>query len=607
MNFVSINKRWSKKPLVVSVVFCFLLPLIIPTNSFSEQSDSRAIYVKSFKIRGNKIIDADTIQSKLIRMGLKIKLEGLGKEEEEKEGIKIPLILIPFPGVTVEELEEKDIEKKEFEELRVEEVEEAKELPVPDIAEEKKYYTLEELKMVANAITFVYKSEGYILARAYIPKQEVIDDVVTIAVLEGQLGDIEVSGNKYYSESYIRGWFKHLKGTAVKENEIDRAILLAGDTPSLNISSVLKRGKKPGTADLALNIKDSSLPIKLYFDYDNHGNPLVSRDRFGVNLQVTDPIIGSTLSLKGITGNSFNDTFYGGIDYHLPVNYQGTRIGARYINADYLVGGDFGILGIKGESQIFGVYVSHQIIRSRSRNLKATLGFDYKHMFEYILNTQRSNDDISNTYLRLDYDGFDRFNGKNYLSLNYSHGFNKLFGALDEDDPVASRVGADGRFDKFNVDYARVQRIWKDLTLLLKGSSQYSFNSLVYAEQFSIGGANTVRGYQLSKYTGDNGYLISAEIYSPLPFISEKTIGGWKISELFQAVIFGNHGGVYTIDPLTGEAKNDFLSSVGLGARLYLFDRASVMLDIGYPVVGGAIKTEHEIVYIQGSVNILKF
>lgn len=610
MGVMSINKRWRKNIVLVSLFFFFLLPLTVPTNSFSEQSDSQTIYVKSFMIRGNKLINADTIQSKLIKMGLKIKLVGLRKEEEEKEGIKFPLILIPFPEVTVEELEEKDIEKKEFEELIVEEVEageEAKELPVPVTAEEKKYYTLEELKMVANAVTFIYKNEGYILARAYIPKQEVIDDVVTIAVLEGKLGDVEVSGSKYYSESYIRGWFKHLKGTAVKEDEIDRAILLAGDTPSLNISSVLKRGKKPGTADLALNIKDSSLPIKLYFDYDNHGKPLVSRDRFGVNLQVTDPIIGSTLSLKGITGNSFNNTFYGGIDYHLPVNYRGTRIGARYINADYLVGGDFGILGIKGESRILGVYVSHQIIRSRNRNLKATLGFDYKHMFEYILDTQRSNDDISNTYLRLDYDGFDRFNGKNYLSLNYSHGFNKLFGALDEDDPVASRVGADGRFDKFNVDYARVQRIWKDLTLLLKGSSQYSFNSLVYAEQFNIGGANTVRGHQLSKYTGDHGYSISAEIYSPLPFISEKTIGGWKISELFQAVIFGNHGGVYTVDPIAGEAKNDFLSSVGVGARLYLFDRASVMLDIGYPVVDGEIKTKHEIVYIQGIVEVLKF
>ena len=69
-------------------------------------------------------------------------------------------------------------------------------------------------------------------------------------------------------------------------------------------------------------------------------------------------------------------------------------------------------------------------------------------MFEFIFNTQRSNDDISVAYLRMDYDGIDRFlgkHGKRYMSLSYSHGFNDLFGSLGEDDPVASRAGAAGR------------------------------------------------------------------------------------------------------------------------------------------------------------------
>jgi len=273
-----------------------------------------------------------------------------------------------------------------------------------------KEYTLDELKRVADIITIMYQEKGYMLARAYIPKQKITDGVVTLAVVEGELGDVEVSESKYYAESYIRGWFEHLKGKAIKEDDLERAILLASDTPSLSVATILKKGKKPGTADLTVNIKDS-LPVNLAFEYNTHGDPLVSRERFSTTLQVTDPLIGSTLSLRGITGNSLNDTFYGDIDYQVPVNYQGTRIGARYINADYLVGGNLGILGIEGESRILGGYISHPCIRSRNNNLKATLGFDHKHMFEYILDEQRSNDDLSVAYLRLDYDtiGFNDF------------------------------------------------------------------------------------------------------------------------------------------------------------------------------------------------------
>ena len=652
----------NKKLIFLQSLFLAVLAFLIPSECFSEQSatadkSETKIYVKSFKLIGNKSIGTEIIHAKLRTMGVKIALESaedlpaggqgstLQSDAKKKEGFFIP---IPLPGITVEALEGKKIEDEEFEQLKVEkkpeeEIEtpsspapevsseelektgaEGKEFealkteqePAPGEIEEPKpsllraeegYYTLEELKRIADAITAIYHLDRYILARVYIPKQEIIDNVITIAVVEGELGDVNVSGAGYFSRQFAENWFKHLKGRAVREDEIERAVLLAGDTPSLNLTPTLKKGEKPGTADLMVNVSDS-LPVKLSFDYDNYGNPLISRDRFAVNLQLTDPVIGSTLSLLGISGNSIDNTFYGSIDYHLPINYRGTRIGARYLNADYLVGGgDFGILGIAGKSEIAGVYLSNQCIRSRITNVKATLGFDYKHMFEYILDTQRSNDDITAAYLRIDYDGFDKYRGKNYLSLNYSHGFNDLLGSLGEDDPAASRVGADGRFDKFNMDYARVQRVWKDLTLLIKGSSQYSFNSLVYAEQFSIGGATTVRGHQLSKYIGDSGYLVSAEIYSPLPFMGDKTIGGRKISELFQAVIFGDHAGVYILDTIPGEAKDNFLTSVGIGARFYLFDRVNLALDVGYPVIDGRIKIKDEIVYIHGTVNVIKF
>ena len=55
--------------------------------------------------------------------------------------------------------------------------------------------------------TCYYRKKGCTLALAYVPQQEVKFGVVELAVLEGRIGDITVSGNKYYSSSFIKGHF----------------------------------------------------------------------------------------------------------------------------------------------------------------------------------------------------------------------------------------------------------------------------------------------------------------------------------------------------------------------------------------------------------------
>ncbi|MBW2144922.1 MAG: hypothetical protein JRG75_11100, partial [Deltaproteobacteria bacterium] len=53
-----------------------------------------------------------------------------------------------------------------------------------------KELTLEEMGEVADLVTIVYQEAGYILARAYLPEQEVQKGVLTIAVQEGKIGKV---------------------------------------------------------------------------------------------------------------------------------------------------------------------------------------------------------------------------------------------------------------------------------------------------------------------------------------------------------------------------------------------------------------------------------
>jgi hypothetical protein len=64
--------------------------------------------------------------------------------------------------------------------------------------------TLGMIETVADIITRYYRERGFILAKAYIPKQHVRDGVVTITLLLGELGEVEANNNKLYSDRMVK-------------------------------------------------------------------------------------------------------------------------------------------------------------------------------------------------------------------------------------------------------------------------------------------------------------------------------------------------------------------------------------------------------------------
>lgn len=64
--------------------------------------------------------------------------------------------------------------------------------------------TLADLRAMAQKITGHYRSRGYFVAQAYLPPQEIKDGAVTIAVLEGQLGKLDVRNQSALSDAHIQ-------------------------------------------------------------------------------------------------------------------------------------------------------------------------------------------------------------------------------------------------------------------------------------------------------------------------------------------------------------------------------------------------------------------
>src|SRR5690625_5846504 len=75
------------------------------------------------------------------------------------------------------------------------------------------------IETVADTITQYYRERGFILAKAYIPKQEVRDVVVTLTVLLGNLGEVNVHNNQRYSSGTVKRPFNAILDKPVTRSE----------------------------------------------------------------------------------------------------------------------------------------------------------------------------------------------------------------------------------------------------------------------------------------------------------------------------------------------------------------------------------------------------
>lgn len=444
---------------------------------------------------------------------------------------------------------------------------------------EGRYLTLSELEKLSALITEEYKKQGYLLAKAYIPEQKLVNGEVEITILEGKVGEVIIQGDhKYYSTDFIKEHFAPLlKEQALNQDALERAVLILNEYPRLNVTTMLQAGKAPGTTDIIVEAKNS-IPVYLTLDYNNFGSRYVSRSRYGATLDVGSLIKeGSLLSLKGVTGDDTKDILYGRASYTLPLNAIGTKTGVYYANGKFDVGREFAVLGINSKIESYGFYLTHPFIKKRSTSLTAEFGFDVKNAKQYIFEDLISSNDRTRSIRGgVSLEDTDT-TGRTSLSFFTTQGLGggTLLGAMEDDDPYSSRYGADNKFTKVNLDLMRIQRILPYVFLIVKGSGQLASDSLVASEQFSIGGADSVRGYPQSEYLGDSGYSATAEA----------RVSPFSNKEIVQLALFIDTGGIIVKNPVVGEDKHHALTGAGGGIRFNLPYDINIRADAGFPLL----------------------
>jgi hemolysin activation/secretion protein len=476
--------------------------------------------------------------------------------------------------------------------------------PLVDIGEGSDM-TLGILSLYSQEIRAYYASRGFILARAYVPEQEVINNVIKIVIEEGKIGNITVRGNREIRSSDILAKVIQLKyEPVITEKNIESVLLLLNDSLGIKASSVFKPSATTSATDLVLEIEESA-PYTVGLDGDNFGSEFTGRNRYGVSVSRGNLLeLGDLLSVRGVQSDLDQQSFQA--SYNLPINNVGSYYSFSYLFSEQTLGESLSELNAGGDSHFGSLSINHPLYRSRKGSVEVRLGSDYRNFKNFVLDTLSSKDSLIGVPSGIGGNIQDRFGGYNYFDLNLHHGFTET----DKNRDLASRAQGVGDATTFLGNYSRYQLTGLGgSSFYLKTTGQWASERLLSPDLFSIGGSGTVRGFPLAELTGDNGYLVSVE-YS-LPMMGSFNLGNtnYKLSQYLSVYGFIDHGRVLIIDNQDDES-NDSITGGGGGIKLTFpqktkwFPSLSLGASYALPLTGPDPTDRRDgVLYVNGSVS----
>lgn len=457
-----------------------------------------------------------------------------------------------------------------------------------------KKLNLQQLRDAADQISDYYRAKGYLIARAYIPKQEIRNGIVEMQIIEGRRDKINLQtvGSPIVKSNVQVDFI----GKAIPQNavisdaQLERALLLLTDTPGVsNVQSSLEPGNVAGTSDL--NLSTTSGPR--YFgsvDADNFGSRYAGSDRVGITAGVNSLTgYGDQLTFRGQTTgtNSMqqgSQTNYGRVAYQLPIGSDGFKLGAAYSAMKYQLGLNYQNTASNGDANTASLFGSYPFVRSRNFNLYGQAGYDNLTMTNNSFGFQISKKTVNNGSVGVSGNSRDAYLGGGMntfgatvtmgnLGLQNSNGYSDL-------DSLTAQTA--GSFQRYNLNFSRLQAITNSMHLVLNATAQLASKNLDSSQQFYLGGPTGVRAYPVGQGAGSQGALLQLELHQQV--LDQSPIGAisaYGFYDLGGVQLFKNTWNNWNQpNPRTGQSlgQNTTLQGAGLGLKATINDRSYLNL-----------------------------
>lgn len=373
---------------------------------------------------------------------------------------------------------------------------------------------IKELNQMTARVTRYYRQQGFMLAEAYLPEQDIAQNTLQVAVVEGYLGELKLQTKGKLDEEFLRKMAAHelANNAAIRESNLVRNITLINSLPGVRAISELAPGQEVGYSDVSIEV-EAQPPVMGYVAANTYGNRFTGREVLNAGIYLNNLAgRGDRLGLNLETSNGERQRAVQ-LGYIIPITETGTILNLNAGYSDYRLGGEFSILGATGDSAYVSAFLDQPMLRARQGNITSRIGLSYKNVSDdvsaFALENQRS---INALEMGLFGDWRDvSWNGFNQIGLNLKFGDvnfkNSLAKSLD-----ATSAETAGNFVKYNVFGSRIQPLSPAFNLIMRAEFQGVSKNLDSSEKLAIGGINRWREFGELPTSSDRGLIVGAEL-----------------------------------------------------------------------------------------------
>lgn len=424
----------------------------------------------------------------------------------------------------------------------------------------------------ANALEQAYAAAGYVLARVVIPPQHLRDGgAVRLLVVDGYIEAVDVANVPDRARAVVAARMASLVGARhLTLAEIERRLLIAGDTPGLRLKSTLARGVRDGGTTLVLEGTHRLLTGSI--GIDNRLDATLGRWQLNGNLALNSPFgfgeqfygaIGSGTDLGQAFGDDARLRLYGG-GAVIPLGVDGWTLNPEYTRSQTQPRPLLGAPATRGTFERLALRSSYQLIRNRAQALSLDVAFEAIRQDTEALGfgVDLSRDRYSVLRIGTTYGTALPWGTAIQAGATFSQGL----GGRSRVDAVASlvplsRFGGEPDFSKVAGDLRLTQPLPLEMRLDLTAKAQLAFNQpMLSSEQFSLDGLDQVSAFAAGSLNVDQGATLRGELARPFAFAHE----GWSATLTPYLFASGGRGEIL----LPTAVEQAWLSAAAFGAGL---------------------------------------
>jgi len=428
--------------------------------------------------------------------------------------------------------------------------------------------TFSELQQITSRVTSFLRTRDLMLARAYLPGQEILDGEVLIRIVAGTSDGsvrVEKEAGVRLSDTTLRNTSRlgAVDGKPIRRSQLERSLMLLNNLPAVHAKAVIRPGSEPGSSEVTFRVREDNL-ISLKTWTDNAGNRYTGSWRGNLLLSLDDPFnIGDQIRVL-YSGSS--DLHHGFVEYRFPVNANGLSGRLSLSGLTYQLAGEFEDLDYRGESLELQTGLSYPV--HLSRDSKTTIEAAYA-AGRFI--DRQSGDELSDRFASSGFIGLKGTWNDQVLGGGMNSWYvNAMLGDLHESNENAADdakiSGIEGRYIVFRSGASRFQRLIDQVTTSVSWNGQFSTGNLPSHEKFYLGGPAGVRAYPVGEAGGDDAHLLSLDLsYGFSPGILPGTM---QIGCFYDAGQVRLNHERYENDVMSATGRNSYwLQGAGLQVR----------------------------------------